>query len=278
MRAIARKLDLNFKTVRRYLRAEGVETLLAGGVRSIVLDPFKPDLHERLATGQCNATVLLGEITERGYTGGYNTVRRYLLPLRHIEAAAVAAMSSLAVRRLDPAASERLRAIRSRCPELDAAVRHAAGFARVDRRPEHRRRRADPAIQLRSGRGHRQSGQEAESCDVRTSETRPPPQAHTPGLNTTLGGCHLRMVARGTHSIATGFIIKAQERCGLAVLDVSRLRAAGGRWKLTTPASPDRHHAMCARTTYCGRRQAMGGQHPRTWKQVGQAYMYALVQ
>ena len=146
MRAIARKLDLNFKTVRRYLRADGVGTLLAGGVRSSVLDPFKLYLHERLATGQGNTTVLLGEITERGYTGGYNTLRRYLLPLRHIEAAALAALSPLAGRpavrrvagwitglpgRLDPADDEQLRAIRARCPELDAAVRHVAGFARM---------------------------------------------------------------------------------------------------------------------------------------------------
>ena len=65
MRVIARKLDLNFKTVRRYLRADGVETLLAGGVRSSVLNSFKPYLHERLATGQGNATVLFGGITER---------------------------------------------------------------------------------------------------------------------------------------------------------------------------------------------------------------------
>ena len=58
MRAIARKLDLNFKTVRRYLRADSVDTLLAGGVRVSVLDSFKPYLHERLADGMRNATVL----------------------------------------------------------------------------------------------------------------------------------------------------------------------------------------------------------------------------
>jgi transposase len=146
MRAIARKLDLNFKTVRRYLRADSLDSLLAGGVRSSVLDPFKPYLHERLTTGQGNTTVLLAEIVERGYTGGYNTLRRYLLLLRHIEAAALAALSPLpgrpAVRqvaawitglpaRLDPADDQRLRAIRARCPELDAAVRHVAGFARM---------------------------------------------------------------------------------------------------------------------------------------------------
>ena len=146
MQAIARKLDLNFKTVRRYLHADCVDTLLAGGVRSSVLDSFKPYLHDRMAGGQRNATWLLGEITDRGYTGGYSILRRYLRPLRHIEAAMLAAMSPLpgrpAVRQvagwitglpgnLDPVDGERLRAIRTRCPELDAAVRHIAGFARM---------------------------------------------------------------------------------------------------------------------------------------------------
>ena len=146
MRAIARKLDLNFKTVRRYLRANSVETLLVGGVRFSVLDSFKPYLHDRLADGVRNATVLHTEIAERGYTGGYVTLRRYLRPLRHIEAAAVAALPPLpgrpAVRqvagwitglpgRLDPAAAEHLRAIRARCPEIDAAVRRVAWFARM---------------------------------------------------------------------------------------------------------------------------------------------------
>ena len=92
MRAIARKLDLNFKTVRRYLCADSVETLLAGGVRASVLDSFK-HLHERMAGGQRSATVLLGEIAERGYTGGYKTLARYLRPLRRVEPAALAALS-----------------------------------------------------------------------------------------------------------------------------------------------------------------------------------------
>lgn len=59
--------------VRRYLRADNIETLLVGGVRSSVLDSFKPYLHARLATGHGNTTLLLGEITEQGDTGGYNT-------------------------------------------------------------------------------------------------------------------------------------------------------------------------------------------------------------
>jgi hypothetical protein len=147
MRAIARKLDLNFKPVRRYLRADSLDSLLAGGVRSSVLDPFKPYLHEQLATGQGNTTVLLGEIVERGYTGGYNTLRRYLLPLRHIEAAALAALSPLpgrpAVRqvagwitglpgRLDPADAGRLNLIRARCPVPQGCRSPPCGRVRPD--------------------------------------------------------------------------------------------------------------------------------------------------
>ena len=146
MRAIARRLDLNFKTVRRYLRAESVDTLLAGGVRASVLDSFKPYLHDRLAEGERNATVLHVEIAERGYTGGYKTLARYLRPLRCVDAAALAALSPHprppAVRQvagwitglpghLDPADAVLLNSIRVRCPELDAAVRHVAGFARM---------------------------------------------------------------------------------------------------------------------------------------------------
>jgi len=50
MRAIARKLDLNFKTVRRYLRAGSVDSLLAGGVRVSVLDAFKPSRLDGVVT------------------------------------------------------------------------------------------------------------------------------------------------------------------------------------------------------------------------------------
>lgn len=98
-------------------------------------DWVQPYLHERLATGHCNATVLLGEITERD-------TRR----LQHCPPLPAAATphrgyrSGSAVtatwtsggpsgRRVDhrpPGASRS-----TRCPELDAAARHVAGFARM---------------------------------------------------------------------------------------------------------------------------------------------------
>ena len=77
-------------SVRRYLHAESGNALLAGGVQVSVLDSFKPYLNGRLAGGERNATLLLAEITGQGYTGGYNTLNRYLRPLRRLEAAALA--------------------------------------------------------------------------------------------------------------------------------------------------------------------------------------------
>jgi len=86
MGMIARRLGLDFKTVRRYLRADSVEQLVAGGVRASNLDPFKPYLHRRLTTGVRSATALHAEIVKRG-TGSYNTLERYLKPLRRRDAA-----------------------------------------------------------------------------------------------------------------------------------------------------------------------------------------------
>ena len=143
MRAIARRLNLNFKTVRRYVGVASVDVLLAVGVQVSVLDSFKPYLNGRLVEGERNATRLLAEITGLGYTGGYNTLARYLRPLRRLDAAALPPRPAPpAVRQvtgwitglpsnLEPDDAARLQAIRHRCPEVDAAVRHVAGFARM---------------------------------------------------------------------------------------------------------------------------------------------------
>jgi len=145
MPMIARRLGVDFKTVRRYLRADSVEQLIAGGVRVSKLDPFKPYLHQRLSAGARNAAALHAEIVNRGYTGSYPTLERYVKPLRRSDAATlnqVLRHRPPAVRQvtgwitglpghLDPADEARLKAIRARCPQIDAAVRHVAGFARM---------------------------------------------------------------------------------------------------------------------------------------------------
>ena len=76
--------------MRRYIRAASVDALLAGGAQASVLDPFKPYLNDRLAEGVRNVTLLLAEIIRQGYTGGYNTLNRYVRPLRRLNAAALA--------------------------------------------------------------------------------------------------------------------------------------------------------------------------------------------
>ena len=125
---------------------------------------------------------------------------------------------------LDPVDGERLRAIRTRCPELDAAVRHVAGFARMikdlsgDRDTLARwmsavdtdlpvlrsftaglRRDLDAVVagltlDYNSGavEGTVNRIKQIKGGDVRTRETRPSPQTHTPGLNTAPGAGTLR--------------------------------------------------------------------------------------
>lgn len=88
---------------------------------------------------------------------------------------------------------------------------------RLAPRPGRRGRGPRPGVQLRRGRGHPQPHQAAEGGDVRPRETRPPPQAHTAGLNTRLV---LTGNLGGKRFMATEFIIKVQRRCGPAVLDV----------------------------------------------------------
>jgi len=145
MGMIARRLDVDFKTVRRYLRADSVEQLVAGGVRASNLDPFKPYLHQRLTTGVRSATALHAEIAQQGYTGSYTTLERYLKPLRRSDAATltqvlrnrpppvrqVTAWITGLPGHLDTVDEARMKAIRARCPKIDAAVKHVAGFARM---------------------------------------------------------------------------------------------------------------------------------------------------
>lgn len=146
IQAIAVKLDLNYKTVRPYLRAPSLEAMLTGGVEASLLDPFKPYLHNQLAAGPRTATALHAEIIQQGYTDEYNTVARYVRPLRRARCdqlhrllqrpppptvPQVASWITGLPARLGQADTARLNRIRARCPELNAAVRHVAAFARM---------------------------------------------------------------------------------------------------------------------------------------------------
>jgi hypothetical protein len=90
-RAISDLTGYDRKTIRKYL-AQGTAAAVYGPrtARPGKLDPFKPYLDERLKAGVWNAQVLLRELKERHYDGGYTILTDWLHPQR--EAARVVAV------------------------------------------------------------------------------------------------------------------------------------------------------------------------------------------
>jgi len=79
------------KTVRKYLTDPQTPrySRRQRSTKGSKLEPFQPYLQERLSAGVWNAVVLLSELKERGYSGGYTALKEYLHPLRK-QAAVVA--------------------------------------------------------------------------------------------------------------------------------------------------------------------------------------------
>lgn len=96
IRAISAVTGYDRKTIRRYLRNEAGITPTYGprAVRPSKLDRFRPYLEGRRQAGVWNARVLLRELRERGYTGGYTILTDYLRPQRE-------AAQQIAVRRFE---------------------------------------------------------------------------------------------------------------------------------------------------------------------------------
>ena len=70
------------KTIRKYLDNPQTPHYGPRQPRPSLLDPYRPYLRERMAAGVWNAVVLLRELKERGYEGGYTILRQFLQPLR----------------------------------------------------------------------------------------------------------------------------------------------------------------------------------------------------
>ena len=70
------------KTIRKYLGNPKLPRYGPRPKRGSRLEPFRAYLDERLAAGVWNAVVLLAELKERGYAGGYTVLKDYLRPLR----------------------------------------------------------------------------------------------------------------------------------------------------------------------------------------------------
>ena len=95
LRAISAVTGYDRKTIRRYLLSDGAVPVY--GPRrpaSSKLDAFKDYLKERMAAGVWNAQVLLRELRQKNYTGGYTILKDWLHPQR-------TAAQAVAVRRFE---------------------------------------------------------------------------------------------------------------------------------------------------------------------------------
>jgi len=81
---IARCTGLARPTVHKYYTAAALEDVHLRGFepRPSVLDPFKPYLYEHFRPGVTTIGALYRDLRDRGYTGSFNTVARYLATLR----------------------------------------------------------------------------------------------------------------------------------------------------------------------------------------------------
>lgn len=88
IRAIARQLSCSRETVRRYIRSPlpvADMRYKPRAPRPCKLDPFKPYILERVAAARPQwipASVLLREIRQRGYEGGYSMLTAFLHPMK----------------------------------------------------------------------------------------------------------------------------------------------------------------------------------------------------
>ena len=90
IREIAREMGVSRNTVRRYLRDDEAERYRPRPLRRTKLDPFKGYVIERLraaAPERMPASVLLMELRERGYAGGYTMLKVFVASLQPPEAA-----------------------------------------------------------------------------------------------------------------------------------------------------------------------------------------------
>jgi transposase len=146
LREIARQLDLDRKTVRRFAQASSADDLVARTLdRDTLLDAHKPYLHQRWNQGCRDIAVLHAELQQRGYRGSSRTLYRYLQPLRAADPAQAAApvdpappkirhVTTWLLRRpedLDENEQATLADIRNACPHLDRLGQHITEFAKM---------------------------------------------------------------------------------------------------------------------------------------------------
>jgi transposase len=89
---IARRLDLDRKTVRRCLRDTAWQPYHRPARPETLLTPHAQYLRERAEQVDYSAQILLQELRQRGYQGSYETVKLFVRPLRALRLAAERAL------------------------------------------------------------------------------------------------------------------------------------------------------------------------------------------
>jgi transposase len=143
IKPIMRELGLAKETVRRFVRAQSVEDLLATprAGRPSILDQFKPYLHQRWREGATNASDLFRGLRQQGYTGSLGTVIAYLRPFRELgpppatpPPPKVRDITSWLLRHPDSLDAEEQRnrnQVLASCPHLQALAGHVTAFAEI---------------------------------------------------------------------------------------------------------------------------------------------------
>ena len=84
MRGIADDLSISRNTVSKCVHSTGVPKPKPRAKRGSKLDAYKEYIDGRLSDGLYNCVVLLREIRELGYDGGYSTLKSYVHPRRRL--------------------------------------------------------------------------------------------------------------------------------------------------------------------------------------------------
>ncbi|MBV9382999.1 MAG: ISL3 family transposase [Streptosporangiaceae bacterium] len=143
IKPIMRQTGLAKETVRRFCRAQTIDELLAKtrDGRPSLPEDYKPYLHQRWNEGCTNVRQLHAELRDRGYRGGYGTIRDYVQPFRGLGAAPPAVPAPPKTRdvtswiltdpdHLDDDKKAKLAQIRS-LPAPGRARRHVTEFAKI---------------------------------------------------------------------------------------------------------------------------------------------------
>src|SRR5882724_3863994 len=97
IQAISELTGYDRKTIRKYLLKPVVPAYRSRPAAASKLEPFKPYLSERMQAGVWNAQVLLRELRERSFTGGYTILKDWMKP--HATGASLRGCAALIGRR-----------------------------------------------------------------------------------------------------------------------------------------------------------------------------------